>query len=188
MTQSPYEQADLSRTQDVAEGEVERFWLEARRQARLDTMPGYFGPSTLGALPPPTWSFGDDEAAERLLEQVLTGVRTAATSARADYESEDDLPARGQMSILVDALGHPRALLVTTEVAVVALDEVDEEHARAEGGSDLAAWRRDQETFLAAHDPADRGVGPDMPLVLERFALLHPSRESRATFRAMFGG
>ena len=123
-------------------------------------------------------------AGERLLAQVLDGTRTATAVAR-DEHAEQELPERGQMGILVDAAGHPRALLVTTDVRVVAFDEVDEEHARAEGEPDLDAWRR---AFRAAPAAGHHDVPGDLPVVLERFALLHPSRESRATFRSMFGG
>lgn len=174
---------------EPVEGEVERFWHEARRHAGLETMPGYFGPDAISSVPPPTWAFGDDADADALLALVLDGTKTAMTSAREDYVGEEQLPERGAMSILLDAAGHPRALVATTSVTVVVFDEVDEEHARAEGEGDgtLDSWRASQQRHLTEHDPLGRGFRPDMPVVLEHFELLHPAPHSRATFRAMFG-
>lgn len=175
--------------EEPAEGEVERFWHDARRHARLETMPGYFGPDALGSVVPPTWAFGDDAAGDALLALVLDGTKTAMTSARDDYVGEEQLPERGTMSILLDAAGHPRALVATTSVSVVPFDQVDEEHARAEGEGDrtLASWRESQQRHLTEQDPLGRGFRTDMPVVLEQFELLHPAPHSKATFRAMFG-
>lgn len=172
------------------EGEVERFWADAKVHARLDGVPSYFGPTPLASVVPPTWAFGDDpELADRLLDLVLDGEKTAMASAREDY-GDDPLPERGSLSIVLDSQGHPRALIATSDVEVVPFDEVSEAHARAEGEGDrtLAGWRADHERFFTDHDPLGRGFRVDMPVVLESFVLLHPSRESRATFRAMFLG
>ena len=47
--------------------EIELFWGEAQRQARLETVPAYFGPTALSSVPPPAWSFGDGAEADALL-------------------------------------------------------------------------------------------------------------------------
>lgn len=168
--------------------EIELFWGEAQRQARLETVPAYFGPTALSSVPPPAWSFGDGAEADALLAAILDGTKTAMASARDSYDSDDDLPEIGRMSILLDGGGHPRALLVTTAVSVTAFGEVSEEHALTEGEESLAAWRESHERYFTDHDPTGRGVGPDLPVVLERFEVLHPASRSRATLRGILGG
>jgi hypothetical protein len=37
----------------VDQAEVERFWALARSQARITSMPGYFGPTTVEVVTPP---------------------------------------------------------------------------------------------------------------------------------------
>lgn len=156
---------------------IENFWQVARRAARISNLPGYFGPSTLEVVTPPTWSFGaDPEQADRLLQLVLDGTKTATSSAWEDYEPDGEpLPAPGAMGIVLDGAERPRALVVITAVAVVDFDQVDEQHARAEGEGDrtLAQWRRDHEAFFREHDPHGRGMRTDMPVVLERFRVLY---------------
>jgi len=160
------------------EAEIERFWSLARRRAKLEKMPGYFGADPLAAVRPPAWAFGaDPEQADALLALVLDGTKTATASAREDYhdDSDEPLPARGALSIVLDGSGRPRALLVTTDVRVVPFDEVDAEHAAAEGEGDrsLEHWRAVHERFFTEVDPNGRGFRRDMPVVLERFEVLY---------------
>ena len=154
---------------------VEAFWELARFHAKLNSAPTYFGPTTLEVVPPPAWAFGDSaEEADELLALVLDGTKTATASALRDYEAEGEaLPEVGSLSILLDGRGHPRALINTTHVEVVPFGEVGEEHARLEGEGDrsLDHWRAAHERFFAA--TSDRGFEPDMPVVLERFAVIY---------------
>lgn len=161
----------------VDETSIEAFWSLARRAARLSTLPGYFGPSTLEVVTPPAWSFGaDPEQADRLLQLVLDGTKTATASAREDYDLDDGpLPQPGALGILLDGHDRPRALVATTHVEVLPFDQVGEDHAYAEGEGDrtLATWRADHEAFFTRHDPLGRGFRANMPVVLERFAVLY---------------
>lgn len=163
---------------DTNEGPIETFWRLARRHAGLETVPGYFGQGPLEALAPPAWSFGAaPEIADELLELVLSGTKTATASAYADYEAEGEaVPVPGELSIVLDSHGSPRALLATTEVRVCAFDEVDAEHAYLEGEGDrsLESWRRVHEGVFAEH--AHGGFSPQMSVVLERFELRYASR------------
>ncbi len=126
-------------------------------------------------MPPPAWAFGgSSEEADELLQLVLEGTKTATASALWDYEAEGEaLPEVGSLSILLDGQGHPRALINTTAVAVAPFDEVDEEHARLEGEGDrsLGHWRAAHERFFS--QVSSRGFEPDMPVVLERFAVIY---------------
>lgn len=157
--------------------DIEAFWERAQQHARLATVSSYMGESVLATLRPPAWAFGaTPEQADELLDLVLAGTKTATSSALWDYEAEgEDLPVPGTLGIVVDSAGTPRALVVTTEVRTAPFDEVDEEHAHAEGEGDrtLAHWRRVHEDFFTEHASHDKGFARNMPVVLERFRVLH---------------
>lgn len=144
---------------------LHQFWAEART-ARPE----------LPAQLPEAWAFGaTPEHADGLLRLVLDGVKTGTASSLLDYEADGDpLPEVGELSIILDGSGAPRAVLETTEVVTVPFDQVTAEHARAEGEGDrtLAAWRQIHERFWTEH--SDGGFAPDMPVVCERFRLIHP--------------
>lgn len=146
------------------------------------------GPSTLAdfwgrartacpALPaelPEAWAFGaTPEHADELLALVLEGTKTGTASSLWDYEGDGEpVPAVGDLSIVLDGSGMPRAVLEVTAIEVVPFDQVTAEHARAEGEDDrtLASWRRIHERFWREH--SDTGFAPDMPVVCERFQVL----------------
>jgi uncharacterized protein YhfF len=157
---------------------VDAFWELARFHAKLNSAPTYFGPTTLEVVPPPAWAFGASaEEADELLGLVLAGDKTATAGALWDYEAEGEaLPEVGSLSILLDGRGHPRALINVTDVAVVPFDQVGEEHARLEGEGDrsLAHWRAVHERFFS--EVSSRGFEPDMPVVLERFAVVYQAK------------
>lgn len=91
----------------------------------------------------------------------------------------------GELSILLDGAEVPRAVIETVAVEVVPFDQVDEEHAFAEGEGDrtLAHWREVHERFWRLHSENPRGYEPDMPVVCERFHLLLPSDAATAPTR-----
>jgi len=171
----------------ASEAEVSAFWAEARRRAKLSQLPGYFGPNALESLQPPAWSFGaTPEQADALLGLVLDGTKTATAGALWDYEANDEsLPTPGMLGILLDGGGHPRALIVTTQVDIVPFHQVTAEHAYLEGEGDrsLAHWREVHERFFAEIATHGRGFASDMPVVLERFAVVYPRRPSRGEAR-----
>lgn len=144
---------------------LHQFWAEART-ARPE----------LPAQLPEAWAFGaTPEHADGLLRLVLDGVKTGTASSLCDYEADGDpLPEVGELSIILDGSGAPRAVLETTEVVTVPFDQVTAEHARSEGEGDrtLAAWRQIHERFWTEHSHG--GFAPDMPVVCERFRLIHP--------------
>lgn len=158
---------------------VAAFWENAKHRAKLSKIPGYFGPTPDEAVPPPTFSFGaTPEHADELARLVLSGRKTATSSALWDYEAEDvPLPEVGALDILLDGADRPRALLRTEEVSIVAFDQVSAEHARLEGEGDLSLqhWRTEHRRFFTEHSAPDRHFAPDMPVVLERFQVLHQS-------------
>lgn len=154
----------------MSQDEVDDFWTDAKVRAGLNPARAYTGPNVADTLPPPAWSFGATaQEADALLDLVLAGRKTATASALSDYAAED-LPASGDLSIVLDSGGHPRALLRTISVRVVAFEEVDEEHARGEGEGSLADWRAVHERFFTEHSA--QAFDPRIPVVLETFEVL----------------
>ena len=147
---------------------VSEFWRECRE--------------IVGGLPeaePEAWGFGaTPPQADDLLSLVLAGTKTATASSLRDYEVDGDpVPAAGDLSIVLDGSGVPRALIRTIAVDIVPFREVTADHAVAEGEGDLSLewWRAAHERFWRTHSSDPRGFEPDMPVVCERFELLHPS-------------
>lgn len=167
---------------DPSGQDVVRFWETARGRAGLGRLSSVTGMSAATVVPPPTWAFGGSPAeADHLLALVLDGTKTATASAFWSYEHEGEaLPRAGDLSIVLDGAGRPRALVRTTSVVVVPFDEVDDDHAAAEGEGDLslAHWRRTHRDFFSRELAAAGGeLREDSPVVLERFELLDPRRQ-----------
>jgi uncharacterized protein YhfF len=157
--------------------EIESFWQVARTRAKLNPTGYYTGERPLGSLRPPAWAFGaTPEQADELLALVLSGIKTATAGALWDYEAEgEELPTPGALGIVTDGRGVPHALVVMTRVEIVPFDEVSAEHAYLEGEGDrsLATWREVHERFFMEHAVHSRGFSRDMPVVLQRFAVLY---------------
>jgi uncharacterized protein YhfF len=151
---------------------VAAFW-EARRRDSAE----------LTETIPLAWAFGaTPEHADALLDLVLAGVKDGTASSLWDYEaSGEPLPEVGEYSVILDGADEPRAVLVTTDVRIVPFNQVDAEHARAEGEGDrtLAYWRASHERYWREHSENPRGWAPDMPVVCERFRMLWPGATSR---------
>ena len=114
---------------------------------------------------------------------MLEGRKRATASSVAELEAAGEpVPAVGDLSILLDGAGHPRALSRTTRVDVVPMGEVTEEFAALEGEDDgtLESWRREHTRYwtrvLAGSDVA---VDDAMPVVCERFEVLYPREQDR---------
>jgi uncharacterized protein YhfF len=158
--------------------EVLDFWAATRQYAGMAKASIVVGQTVSETVPPQAWSFGDEpELAERLLAAVLAGDKTATSSALWDYDDEGaPLPMVGELSILLDGAGHPRALIRTTSVETTTFDQVDEDFAAAEGEDDrtLESWREGHEAYFRRNLAEGREFTTDMPVVCERFELLYP--------------
>lgn len=165
---------DESGTQDTR---ITDFWDAARGHLGWGKLDAVLGESVDAAVAPPAWSFGDDaRLADELLALVLSGRKTGTSTALAELTATDQpLPRVGDVSIVLDSAGDPRALLRTTEVAVVPFDQVDADHAAAEGEDDLTleSWRREHEVYWR-RVLGDAGFAPGMEIVVERFELVYP--------------
>ena len=110
------------------EVELDSFWSRARCQ--LPDLP---------EQRPEAWAFGaTKEDADELLALVLDGTKTGTASALWDIEADgESVPEMGELSIILDGQGRPRALIETTAIDVVPFSEVTAEHAHAEGEGDF---------------------------------------------------
>ena len=114
--------------------------------------------------------------ANELGRLVRDGTKTATCGLLWEYEHEGEpLPEVGELGIVLDGDGEPLCLIETTEVHVLPFDQVDAEHAHAEGEGDrtLAYWRDAHWRFFSRLcQKIDRVPSETMPLVCERFRVV----------------
>lgn len=131
----------------------------------------------LAGRPHTVWAFGNSaELADHLLELVLLGTKRATCGSVSAYELEGEaLPKAGDLSVVTDSRGVPRALIRTTEAKVKRFGEVDAEFARDEGEGDgsYEFWRAAHERVFTM-EAKETGVpfSADLPLLCERFELV----------------
>lgn len=115
---------------------------------------------------------------DRLVELILDGTKTATAALLIDYtECDDPLPRIGDRSVLVDSDEQGVAVLTTTDVSVVRLADVTDQHALAEGEGDTTAaqWRRTHEAYWNSAEYRSYFTNPAFPVnddtlvVLEHF-------------------
>lgn len=164
---------------DVQADEVVAFWETARARAKVGRLPVVTGTGVAAAMTPPTWSFGDNpRLADELLALVLAGEKTGTSTAVAELTAAGEPePQVGELSIVLDGAGHPRALIRTTQVRRARFGDVDEAFAASEGEDDrtLASWRREHERYWR-RVLAGTGVevDDDLDVLLETFEVLYP--------------
>ncbi|MBG9813066.1 RNA-binding protein [Bacillus endophyticus] len=124
------------------------------------------------------WSFGGDP--DGLADLVIKGVKTATCSGYLFYELEQEpLPAQGQYSIVLNSKEEPVAIIRISKVEVMAMNEVSEEFAYAEGEGDRSYqhWYSVHKQFFTKElQKIGKEFSDDMLLVLEQFELLHIKR------------
>lgn len=153
------------------EAQIEAYW-----QTFLSTLPddSPLRQATYTAEP-----FGDSpELADELAALVGAGIKTATCSALWQWEAEGESPTQvGQISIVLDGENQPVGIIETTEVTIRPYNQVDAQFAYEEGEGDrsLSYWRDAHWRFFSRILP-EIGLEPtqDMPLVCERFCLIHP--------------
>ncbi|WP_426594816.1 ASCH domain-containing protein [Cellulomonas sp. McL0617] len=161
---------------EVEDLRISAFWQAARGHVGLGKMDAVMGGTPDDVVPPPSWSYGDGAAADELLGRVLDGTKSGTATLLAQLQGEGiEVPRVGDLSIVTDANGEPRAVLRTTEVEVVRFDEVSGEHAAAEGGPDASL-----ESWVAEHEASFGAVLGDAftsasEVVLERFEIIYPT-------------
>lgn len=164
-------------TEPATDEEIVAFWESARSRAGLGRIAVVGGVSVAAGVPPMAWAFGDDaRLADELLGLVLEGTKTATSSLLSEYGDDTaPLPTVGDLSIILDGTGHPRALIRTTEVEVLPFTDVTVDFAAAEGEDDrsLEAWREGHTRYFSRQLGVDT-LPDDLMVVAERFELLYP--------------
>jgi uncharacterized protein YhfF len=87
---------------------------------------------------------------DRLVAAVLDGTKTATSSLRAEWDVEGmALPVSGTQATVVDSEDKPVATITIVDAQVIALKDVDDRLAVAEGESytTAAGWRAEHERF-----------------------------------------
>ncbi len=125
------------------------------------------------------FQFGDSaEMADQLLALVVDGPKRATASCRLVYADDGgDLPEVGDLSVVCDGRGQPRAVVETTDVRVGPLVSVDDQFAWDEGEGDRTRddWLEMHSRYFARAHPEHWGdYGDDLPVVFERFELRCP--------------
>ena len=149
--------------------------LEACWQSYLATLPQDAPQQTAFVE---AWAFGDNPVlADELGQLVVAGIKTATCSTLWSYEDEGTpLPAAGQYSIILGGDGEPLCIIETVEITIRPFQEVDSRFAYDEGEDDrsLKAWREAHwRYFTRTLAVLGRQPSPDMPLVCERFRVIH---------------
>jgi uncharacterized protein YhfF len=121
------------------------------------------------------WSFGDsEELCNHVLAETLAGRNRATASLQWDYEGR--LPQAGDVSVVTDWSGAPRAVLVTRRVDIRRYEDVDADFARAEGyvRDPLDEWREVHWAYFSRRcAELGRAASLDMPIVCERFEVVY---------------
>jgi uncharacterized protein YhfF len=131
------------------------------------------------------WHFGDSgRLARELAELVLHGRKRATAGLLWEAEADPSMmPILGGYSLVTDHAGAPLLVIQTTQVDIRPYEAVDADFAAAEGEGDcsLDYWRAAHWDYFSRRCAVlGRTPSPDMPVVLERFALIYPTAAQRA--------
>lgn len=89
------------------------------------------------------FAFDDNpEGAAFCAAAVVSGEKTATSALAAEFGPDHPAPRPGDLEIVTEFDGAPRAVIAYTAIDRIRFGDVDEAFARAEGDGTLAAWRR----------------------------------------------
>ncbi len=109
------EHADIATDGDER---ITAFWQAARGHVGFGKLEGVVGAVPLDVVPPPSFSYGEGAEADDAVRAILAQQRTSASTARDEFGEGDELPRVGDLAIVLDSAGEPRALVRTTAVTV----------------------------------------------------------------------
>ncbi|MGF6243781.1 MULTISPECIES: ASCH domain-containing protein [Paraburkholderia] len=121
--------------------------------------------------------FGDSEAlSAELIALIREGTKRGTCSMLWSWEFEgEDIPAVGDIGIVLDYADRPVMIHRITRVEIVPFNEVSAEFAASEGEGDrsLAYWRKAHwDFFLRECAQIGRTIDETMPLVCETFEVV----------------
>ena len=121
------------------------------------------------------WAFGGEP--DKLANLVLSGEKTATSSAYKLYESEGEpIPKAGEYSVILDGKNRAVCVIRTTKVFVLDFCEVPASHAYNEGVGDksLAYWREVHRSFFKQElETAGLCFEEHTPVVCEEFEVVY---------------
>ena len=121
------------------------------------------------------WAFG--EAADKLADLVLKGIKKATSSAYIVYKIENEpVPKEGEYSVILNSKGDAVCIIKTTKVNIWKYKDVPASFAAKEGEGDLSLeyWREVHENFFTG-ELASVGLKFDenIEVVAEEFELVY---------------
>ncbi|WP_084024367.1 ASCH domain-containing protein [Vulcanibacillus modesticaldus] len=106
--------------------------------------------------------------------------KTGTSSSLWSYEYfHEEIPKKGEISIITNWAGRPKCVIETTKVEIVKFNKVTEEFAKTEGeGVNLEYWRKVHWDFFQKESRIT-GKLPDenMPIVCENFKVIYEFKE-----------
>lgn len=118
------------------------------------------------------------EMSDLLLGLVLAGEKTITSTSPWLYDQDlQAAPVVGDYWVVMDGAGKPAAVLRTTEVTTMPMDQVTEDHSRHEGPTvrPIEAWRKVHWNFFTrVLAPLGKVPTADMPVTLEYFEIVCP--------------
>jgi uncharacterized protein YhfF len=128
--------------------------------------------------------YGDSqEQSDYLVGLICAGTKRATSSLLWAYAFDgEELPQAGDIELVLDYQGAPRAVVGLTWVYVLPFDAIPAKFAATEGEGDgsLDAWRREHWDFFTREcQRIGRAADQSMPVVCCEFALRKVVEESR---------
>ena len=118
---------------------------------------------------------GDGGLGERLVQQIIDGVKTATCGFRRAYTDEELAEVRdglGELQAASSCGGEPRCVIRVTDVFETPFGDPDPRLVAGEGdGDDVAKFRADHRIAWEADFPGEP-IADDEPLVVELFELV----------------
>lgn len=114
------------------------------------------------------------KSSEHLYQLILSGRKTATTSALASFEN-GVIPKVGDVSLIISYEGDPLALIQTTQILITRFDELTYEEIKDEGEDEtLESWRLNHQDFFMRDGLRNNYTFSfNMPVVFEHFKVIH---------------
>lgn len=128
---------------------------------------------------PSSYYFCDNEKdADDCAELVREGIKQATTHSLAWFDiHQESLPAVGDLAIVTDWRGNPKAIIKTTKVEIIRFNDITSEYAFIEGEGDksLGYWKEVHWAYYT-RELSEHNLEPilDMELVCEHFETIWP--------------
>ena len=122
--------------------------------------------------------------ADELADLIINGIKTASCGSYDEWlhEGADPKELVGSYTIVLNSKDEPVGIIKYTDVAIMPMNEVPEEIARAEGEGDLSYqyWYNAHVKFFTEFMPQiGKEFYEEMPLVVEWWELIHAKDKER---------